>query len=141
MKREAVLEKQQKASDYATEHADRPERNGPQRERFEVLALLRRKPAHDSFDVQLSEYEGQHTDRTPQASENPDHPQMPRPAWSRRPLRFGHGFLLSRFCWPATGRDLIVRHSDIASPYPPGGGKGQSSSPLDRHSIFPLCSR
>src|SRR3990170_1120437 len=97
MKREAVLEKQQEAPDHATEHADRPERNGPQRERFEVLALLRRKPAHDSFDVHLSEYEGQHTDRTPQASDNPDQPQMPRPTRSRRPLRFKHGFLLSRF--------------------------------------------
>jgi hypothetical protein len=101
MKREAVLEKQQEAPDHATEHADRPERNGPQRERLEVLALLRRKPAHDSFDVHLSEEEGQHTDRTPQASDNPDQPQMPRPTRSRRPLRFRHGFLLSRFSWRA----------------------------------------
>src|SRR3989337_63806 len=110
MKREAVLEKQQEAPDYTAENADRPERHGPQRERFEILALLRRKPAHDGFDVHLSEHEGNHTDRTPQASDNPDQPQMPRPIGSFRPLRFGHGFLLSRFQLAAIV--VMVRYSD-----------------------------
>src|SRR5687768_4678853 len=101
MKREAVLEKQQEAPDHATEHADRPERNRPQRKRFEVLALLRRKPAHHSFDVHLSEHEGNDTDRAPQASDNPDQPQMPRPTRSLRPLCSGHGSSSVVFSWRA----------------------------------------
>ena len=119
MKREAVPEQQQQAPDDASEHADRPERNGPQRKRFERTSRCcggnRLMTASTFICVSMKEITPIELHRPPIIPINHKSHGRPGVFVPGAPDMVSSSVV---FQCASDCRDPIVRHSDTAPPSP-----------------------